>query len=51
MTDRTVTLFHAPKTRSSGVLRLLEDNWSLDRLERGDGEAGEITGIWETMPR
>jgi len=33
MTDRTVTLFHAPRTRSSGVLALLEELGAPYRLE------------------
>ncbi len=33
MTDPTVTLFHAPRTRSSGVLALLEELGAPHRLE------------------
>jgi phospholipase C len=29
------------------LLRLAEDNWSLDHLTRGDGEANPIVGIWQ----
>lgn len=41
MTDRTVTLFHAPKTRSSGVLRLLEEMGVPYRLHVLDLAKGE----------
>lgn len=36
MADRTVTLFHAPRTRSSGVLTLLEELGAPYRLELVD---------------
>jgi hypothetical protein len=32
------------------VLRLMEDNWGLDHLTRGDGDAAAITGIWNNNP-
>ena len=41
MSDPTVTLFHAPRTRSSGVLLLLEELGAPYRLEVLDQKAGE----------
>lgn len=41
MSERTVTLFHAPRTRSSGVLTLLEElgaPYTLQLLDRGKDE-------------
>ncbi len=41
MTGRPITLFHAPQTRSSGVLALLEElgaPYTLKVLDRGKGE-------------
>lgn len=41
MTERPITLFHAPQTRSSGVLALLEElgaPYTLEVLNRGKGE-------------
>ena len=41
MTDRPITLFHAPRTRSTGVLALLEElgaPYTLQVLDRGKGE-------------
>ena len=41
MTARPITLFHAPRTRSSGVLALLEElgaPYTLHVLDRGKGE-------------
>ena len=41
MTGRPITLFHAPRTRSSGVLALLEElgaPYTLHVLDRGRGE-------------
>ena len=40
MQDQTVTLFHAPRTRSSGVLILLEELGAPYRLEVLDQKAG-----------
>ncbi len=40
MTDRTVTLYHAPQTRSGGVLALLEELGAPYRLEMVDLAAG-----------
>lgn len=41
MNDRTVTLFHAPRTRSTGVLTLLEELGAPYALELLDREKGE----------
>jgi len=41
MSDRTVTLFHAPRTRSTGVLTLLEELGAPYALELLDREKGE----------
>lgn len=41
MSERTITLFHAPQTRSSGVLTLLEElgaPYALEVLDRGKDE-------------
>ena len=41
MSDPAVTLFHAPRTRSSGVLHLLEELGAPYRLEVLDQKAGQ----------
>ncbi len=41
MSDRTITLFHAPRTRSTGVLTLLEElgaAYALEVLDRSKDE-------------
>jgi hypothetical protein len=55
--NQILTTLYGPMVRGGSVnrdllthyslLKLAEDNWALDRLTRGDAEAGAIGGIWE----